>query len=78
MPIDAKYGRVSLEYMPKSMQDDEPVFVIRAQDALAAQTIAYYRDLYMESAKATSSFLEALRDVLVTFRKWYGTRKLPD
>lgn len=47
MAIDRKYGRVTLGR--GTVADDEPVFVIRAQDQLAPALIEHYADLCRES-----------------------------
>lgn len=43
MARDLKYGEVVLE--KGSIGEDEPVFVMRAQDRLVPQVLAFYRDL---------------------------------
>ena len=43
MPIDRKYGRVTLENQ-RRIADDEPVFVFRAQDQLLPGLLLSYRD----------------------------------
>ncbi|MFC3453985.1 hypothetical protein [Amycolatopsis speibonae] len=43
MAIDTKYGRVTLEN--GTIGEDEPVFVLRGQDALAPEVLAEYRRL---------------------------------
>lgn len=42
MPIDRKYGRVTLEH-GAHIPDDEPVVVFRAKDRLLPKMLAYYR-----------------------------------
>lgn len=41
MPIDLKYGRVTLENQ-RNIGDDEPVIVFRAQDAVLPLVLAFY------------------------------------
>jgi hypothetical protein len=43
MAVDLKYGRVRLEN--GTIGDDEPVFVLRAQDCLVPDVLAYYLEL---------------------------------
>lgn len=43
MPIDAKYGKVTTER--GDIPEDEQVFVLRAQDLLAAGTVRFYGQL---------------------------------
>lgn len=42
MAIDAKYGKIETE--KGSIREDEPVFVLRAQDKLAFGAIVAYRE----------------------------------
>jgi hypothetical protein len=42
MPIDSKYGHVTLEH-GDHIPDDEPVVVFRAKDRLLPKVLAYYR-----------------------------------
>lgn len=41
MPIDLKYGRVTLEH-GTTIGEDEPVIVFRATDAIVPKLLAYY------------------------------------
>lgn len=43
MPIDLKYGRVTLEHQ-RNVGDEEPVIVFRAQDALVLEVLSFYAD----------------------------------
>lgn len=74
MAIDNKYGRIEIPGIP----DDEPVFVLRAQDALAVPTICHYSSLVRELQRHEDKMLEALRLVLRKFSEWKSPRKLPD
>lgn len=85
MGIDAKYGKVTLENPPKSLIESEPLFVLRAADALAVQTIARYRnfaDSIEEKTKPPHSWFEALDKVIADFAAWqqkHASRvKVPD
>jgi flavorubredoxin len=71
MAISEKYGKVAI---PK-IGDDEPVFIIRAQDKLAEPTIEMYRALV---ASHGSSLAEDLQKVIDAFRRWSGIKKIPD
>jgi len=44
MPKDLKYGEVTLERQ-RNIQDDEPVFVFRAQDAMLPAILGVYYEL---------------------------------
>jgi hypothetical protein len=71
MGEDIKYGKLSI---PK-VGDDEPVFILRAQDKLAESAIAMYQ------APASSHGTSVAKDVnkeVESFRNWKGAKKLPD
>jgi flavorubredoxin len=71
MAISEKYGNVTIP----NIGDDEPVFILRAQDKLAEPTIEMYRALV---ASHGSSLAEDLQKVIDTFRRWSGLKKIPD
>lgn len=71
MAVSGKYGKLSI---PR-IGEDEPVFILRAQDKLAETTIEMYRLL------ATSHgcrIADSLDKEIENFRKWTGNKKLPD
>jgi hypothetical protein len=71
-----KYGQVDIPGVP----NDEPVFVLRAQDVLALPTIAEYRRMAM-GAGCERTHLAAIDDVHDAVRGWQngGNRvKVPD
>ncbi len=71
MALSGKYGKVDI---PR-IGDDEPVFILRAQDALAGSAIGMYRLL------ADSHGCRLSPDLAVEierFRNWSGATKLPD
>jgi hypothetical protein len=61
--------------------DDEPVFVLRAQDALAGPTIRYWmHQVLMSTNMRGSPKIEQTNDVFEEFASWaakHGT-KIPD
>lgn len=65
MAIDNKYGQISIPGVP----DDEPVFVIRAQDETAIDTLGDYQD-NAERAGASQQFVDGVADVIAGFRVW--------
>jgi len=71
MAISGKYGRI--KYC--KIGEEEPVFILRANDQLAETVIEMYRLL------AKSHGL-AIADSVVTeiekFRHWSGPKKMPD
>lgn len=59
--------------------EDEPVFLLRAQDAVAPETVEYWAD-YAEEQGADGKIVEAARNHAAAMRKWqetYGS-KIPD
>ncbi len=71
MAISGKYGKVSI---PR-IKDDEPVFILRAQDKLAEATIKMYQAL---AESHGSKLVGSLDEEIDAFRKWKGPKKLPD
>jgi len=71
MAISTKYGKVNI---PK-IGDNEPVFVLRAQDKLAETAIGMYKLL---AASHGSRLASSLDKEIESFRKWPGAKKLPD
>jgi hypothetical protein len=71
MAISSKYGRIDI---PK-IGNDEPVFILRAQDKLAESAIGMYRIL---AASHGSSLSGSLDKEIRTFQTWQGYKKLPD
>lgn len=80
MAIEKKYGKLDIPGIP----DDEPVFVIRAQDAYALDTLRDYfdrrRDPYLLVGGSPPEDKRKLRDhmnaVLDAFEDW-SIRKTP-
>lgn len=77
MAIDAKYGDIDIEGIP----DDEPVFVIRAQDAVAVQTINQYADNATRNGSPSEHHSSARRQA-ARFKEWQDANpdkvKTPD
>ncbi len=71
MALSGKYGRVSI---PR-IGDDEPVFILRAQDALAEPAIEMYQ-LLADSHKCELS--PAVQKEIDSFHGWSGRKKMPD
>jgi len=70
MGISQKYGRVAIPWVG----EDEPVFILRAQDRLAEPAIQMYR-LLAEAHGVRGD--EALSKDINSFRRWREERKLP-
>lgn len=71
MAISGKYGKINI---PK-IGDDEPVFILRAQDRLALGTVEIYKVL---AASHESSLAGQLDKEIERFKKWAGKKKMPD
>ena len=66
-----KYGKVTVAKIP----EDEPAFILRAQDKLALPIIERYRVL---AAFHESGVAPALQSEIEAFRTWKGLKKIPD
>lgn len=71
MAVSGKYGKLAI---PR-IGEEEPVFILRAQDRLAEPTIEMYRLL---AASHNSQLSGALQKEIDRFRTWKGIKKLPD
>jgi hypothetical protein len=71
MAISGKYGKV---HIPK-IGEEEPVFILRAQDQLAMYAIEMYQLL---SASHGASVSRSLDDEITSFKHWQGRKKMPD
>jgi hypothetical protein len=71
MAVSGKYGKVFIS----KIGEEEPIFILRAQDQLAAQTIEMYRDL---AAKNGLPLAESLQKEIEAFRNWGGLKRMPD
>jgi len=71
MAVSGKYGRLNI---PR-IGEEEPVFVLRAQDRLAEPAIEMYRLL---AASHGCQIAKTLHKEIESFRKWQGVRKMPD
>lgn len=85
--LDLKYGQVTLENRPESMEEDEPVIVFRAQDALAVPLLARYENLYTQAQPDgfdadADPFVTAIRNQRERFHEWQQAHadqtRLPD
>lgn len=71
MAVSTKYGKVDIP----NIGEDEPVFILRAQDKLAEKSIEDYKSLAeSEGAKIVDTLDEEIR----AFKDWGGNKKLPD
>ncbi len=70
MAVSGKYGKISI---PK-IGEDEPVFILRAQDQLAEPAIKMYRSLAASHGRQLANSLDK---EIEAFSKW-PTKKMPD
>lgn len=71
MAISGKYGKI---HIPK-IGEDEPVFILRAQDKLAPTAIEMYKLL---ASSHGAILADPLQKEIDAFKKWSGIKKLPD
>jgi hypothetical protein len=71
MAISGKYGKVNIS----KISENEPVFILRAQDKLAGTVIDMYRLL---AASHGSPLAGKLQKEIDAFLNWEGLKKLPD
>lgn len=77
MAIESKYGNLSIANIP----EDEPVFLLRAQDILALAAIRSYLEL-CAGAGCADAHLDGITTAAGRFARWQaanpGKPKLPD
>ena len=71
MALSGKYGKVDIQ----NIGENEPVFIIRAQDKLAAPAIQMYKAL---AESHGSLVVKNLEKEITTFQHWTGKSKIPD
>ena len=71
MAISGKYGKVQI---PK-IGEDEPIFILRAQDQLALYAVEMYRLLTASHGASVSGSVD---DEITSFKHWKGRKKMPD
>jgi hypothetical protein len=71
MAISGKYGLLKIS----KIGDKEPVFILRAQDELAAPTIEIYKILALSHGCGIAG---SLSEELEKFINWTGPKKMPD
>ncbi len=73
MPIDLKYGKISLE--KGSIPSKEPVFVFRGRDSLSEKYIRMYAEECRGRGCSTNVYADVL-NAAEKFRDW-PVKKLP-
>jgi hypothetical protein len=71
MALSGKYGKINI---PR-VGEEEPVFILRAQDKLAGPTIAMYQLL---AASHGRPIADAVQKEAERFQNWRGNKKMPD
>ena len=71
MAISGKYGKMDIH----KIGEDEPVFILRAQDMLAEGIIEIYKVI---TSMHGSALGEKLDKEIESFRSWSGQKKMPD
>lgn len=71
MAVSGKYGKLDI----RKIGQDEPVFILRAQDKLAEQTIEIYKVLV---SAYNQSMAKDLQKEIDAFHQWKGPKKTPD
>jgi hypothetical protein len=71
MALSDKYGKLDI---PR-IGEEEPVFILRAQDKLAEPAIEMYRLL---TASHGRKIADAVGKEVERFRQWRGNKKMPD
>jgi hypothetical protein len=71
MAISGKYGKFDI---PR-VGENEPVFILRAQDRLAQGVVEIYKVLV---ASHGSALAKQLDEEIQRFRDWGGPKKMPD
>jgi hypothetical protein len=71
MAISGKYGKISIPHIG----ENEPVFILRAQDRLAGDAIEMYRLLV---SSHNLKFTDSIQKEINSFRDWKGNKKMPD
>jgi hypothetical protein len=69
MAISGKYGKLHIP----NIGEDEPVFILRAQDLLAIQAYQLFA-----ASHARSSIADSLDKEIKSFQDWPGIKKMPD
>jgi hypothetical protein len=73
MPIDNKYGRVTLENQ-RRIGDDEPVVIFRAQDRLLPKVLKIYHIL-CELAGSPEHHLTAIDEAAAKVKEWQASNR---
>jgi len=71
MALSGKYGKLNI---PR-IGEEEPVFILRAQDKLAEYAIEAYKAL---AASHNLPLAKGVEEEIDRFRQWTGAKKLPD
>ncbi len=75
MSMDRKYGKVMTEH--GNIPDDEPVFVLRAQDRLAVVALEAYVATCRACLEVKTNHSNLVDDAISAFKQW-DVKKTPD
>ena len=75
MGTDLKYGRITTEH--GDIHEDEPVFLLRARDVLAIETLTHYNE-QCDRFGCASQFRGDVNCAIDRFTEFKGPKKLPD
>ncbi len=71
MAVSGKYGNIDIS----GIDQDEPVFILRAKDKLAVPAMQMYKEL---AASHSSPVTTGLNEEIERFRAWSGPKKIAD
>ncbi|HUN55011.1 MAG TPA: hypothetical protein VMU29_07650 [Smithella sp.] len=71
MALSGKYGTMDIPRIAA----EEPIFILRAQDALAETVVQIYQLLAASHMLPIAADMDKL---VRSFKSWPGTRKMPD
>lgn len=78
MARDEKYGHVILD---RSINEGEPLFVLRGQDCVAESALRFYYEMVSDpESECSEEFAESVHRALARFTEYGSThqRKFPD
>jgi len=71
MALSGKYGKLDIPRIAA----EEPVFILRAQEALAGTVVQIYQLLALSHGRPIAADIDK---VVQSFKSWSGAKKMPD
>ena len=71
MALSGKYGKLNIPRIAA----EEPVFILRAQDALASTVVQIYQLLAASHGRPIAGDMDK---TVQSFKSWAGVKKMPD